>query len=125
MADMQNERPTPPPPPESALTVACLLSLSGGFLDAFTYVAHGGVFANAMTGNIILMGVSATAGDWRQAFNHAPPLVAFLLGVWAAQAMRLPRLDPRWPALLSLMLEIVVLAAIAFLPRSLDRKSVV
>ncbi len=109
---------TTAPPPESAVTVACLLSLSGGFLDAFTYVAHGKVFANAMTGNIILLGVSATAGDWRQAFNHVPPLVAFLLGVWAAQALRLPRVDPRWPALLSLMLEIVVLAAIAFLPRS-------
>jgi len=107
------------PLPESALTVACLLSLSGGFLDAFTYVAHGKVFANAMTGNIILLGVSATAGDWRQALNHVPPLVAFLFGVWAAQALRLPRLDPRWPALFSLMLEIVVLTGIAFLPRSL------
>jgi len=109
---------TAAPPPESALTVACLLSLSGGFLDAFTYVAHGKVFANAMTGNIILLGVSATAGDWRQALSHVLPLVAFLFGVWAAQALRLPRLDLRWPALLSLMLEIVVLTAIAFLPRS-------
>ncbi len=115
---MQNQQPNPPPPPESALAVACLLSLSGGFLDAFTYVAHGGVFANAMTGNIILMGVSVTAGDWRQALNHLPPLVAFLLGVWAARALCLPRLDPRWPALLSLALEIMVLTAIAFLPRS-------
>lgn len=106
------------PAPESTLPIACLLSLSGGFLDAFTYVAHGGVFANAMTGNIILMGVSATAGDWRQALNHVPPLIAFLVGVWVAQALRLPRGDPRWPALLSLILEIAVLAVIAFLPRS-------
>src|ERR1700754_4984678 len=96
-------------PPHAALTVAYLLSLSGGFLDAFTYVAHGKVFANAMTGNIILLGVSATAGDWRQALNHVPPLIAFLLGVWTAQALRLPTGDPRWPALLSLVLEIVVL----------------
>lgn len=106
------------PPPESTLAVACLLSLSGGFLDAFTWVAHGRVFANAMTGNIILLGVSATAGDWRQALNHVPPLIAFLFGVWTAQALRLPRGDPRWPALLSLILEIAVLTAIAFLPRS-------
>jgi uncharacterized membrane protein YoaK (UPF0700 family) len=104
------------PPHEASLAVACLLTLSGGFLDAFTYVAHGKVFANAMTGNIILMGVSATAGDWRQALNHVPPLIAFLIGVFVAQAIRLPRLDPRWPALMSLALEIVVLAVIAFLP---------
>jgi len=105
------------PPPESAPIVACLLSLSGGFLDAFTYIGHGGVFANAMTGNVVLMGVSATAGDWGQAVNHIPPLFAFLIGVFVAQAIRLPRIDARWPALLSLALEIVVLAVIAFLPR--------
>ena len=102
---------------ESAVAVACLLSSSGGFLDAFTYVGHGQVFANAMTGNIILMGVSATAGDWRQALNHIPPLFAFMAGVFLAQAIRLPRLGARWPALVSLILEIVVLTVIAFLPR--------
>jgi len=104
-------------PPESALTIACLLSLSGGFLDAFTYVGHGQVFANAMSGNVVLMGVKAAAGDWRGAFNHIPPLFAFMAGVFMAQAIRLPRLGARWPALLSLILEIVVLAIIAFLPR--------
>lgn len=109
---------TTDPQPESTLAIACLLSLSGGFLDAFTWVAHGKVFANAMTGNIILMGVSATAGDWRQALNHLPPLIAFLIGVWTAQALRLPHSNPRWPALLSLVLEIAVLTVIAFLPRS-------
>jgi len=109
---------TPLHPPHAALTVACLLSLSGGFLDAFTYVAHGKVFANAMTGNIILLGVSATAGEWRQALNHVPPLIAFVFGVFTAQAIKLPRLDPHWPALLSLILEIIVLAIIAVLPRS-------
>jgi uncharacterized membrane protein YoaK (UPF0700 family) len=119
MTIMQNEQSTPPPPPESALTIACLLSLSGGFLDAFTYVGHGAVFANAMSGNIVLMGVKAAAGDWRAAFNHIPPVFAFMAGVFMAQAIRLPipRLDARWPALLSLILEIVVLTIIAFLPR--------
>jgi uncharacterized membrane protein YoaK (UPF0700 family) len=106
------------PPPESALSVACLLSLSGGFLDAFTYIGHGGVFANAMTANVVLLGVSAATGHWGQALNHIPPLIAFLVGVFVAQAIRLPRLDTRWPALLSLSLETVVLAVIAFLPRS-------
>src|ERR1700744_6768357 len=98
----------PAPPPESAPAVACLLSLSGGFLDAFTYIGHGGVFANAMTGNVVLLGVSATAGDWGQALNHVPPLIAFLIGVFVAQAIRLPRIDARWPALLSLGGEVVV-----------------
>jgi uncharacterized membrane protein YoaK (UPF0700 family) len=106
-------------PPESTVVIACLLSLSGGFLDAFTYIGYGGVFANAMTGNVVLMGVKAAAGDWRGAVIHLPPLLAFMAGVFVAQAIRLPvpRLSARWPALLSLALEIAVLAVIAFLPR--------
>ena len=36
--------------PQARLEVAALLSVSGGFLDAFTYVGHGPVFVNAMTG---------------------------------------------------------------------------
>jgi uncharacterized membrane protein YoaK (UPF0700 family) len=112
-------RTTADPAPESTVLIACLLSLSGGFLDAFTYFGHGGVFANAMTGNVVLMGVKAAVGDWRGALSHLPPLLAFMVGVFVAQAIRLPvpRLGARWPALVSLTLEIAVLALIAFLPR--------
>ena len=34
-----------------------ILSVVGGFLDAYTYIARGGVFANAQTGNIVLFGI--------------------------------------------------------------------
>ena len=107
-----------PVPPESTLAVAGLLSLSGGFLDAFTYVGHGQVFANAMTGNVVLLGVKAAAGEWRRAVDHIPPILAFLAGVFLAQALRLPRVSARgrWPALLTLAVEIAFLLVIAFLP---------
>ena len=42
---------------ESFLT-AVFLSLSGGLQDAYTYLFRGKVFANAQTGNILLVGVS-------------------------------------------------------------------
>src|SRR5271154_3321911 len=73
-------------PPETTMGIACMLSLSGGFLDAFTFVGHGQVFANAMTGNVVLLGVFAAAGDWRGALDHIPPIFAFLAGVFMAQA---------------------------------------
>ena len=38
--------------PDNSIKVAVLLTVAGGFLDAFTYVGHGGVFANSMTGNL-------------------------------------------------------------------------
>ena len=39
---------------ESFLT-AVFLSLSGGLQDAYTYLFRGKVFANAQTGNIVLL----------------------------------------------------------------------
>jgi uncharacterized membrane protein YoaK (UPF0700 family) len=59
----------------------------GGFLDAYTFVGYNGVFANAQTGNIVLLGVDAQAGHWREALLHIPPVVAFVLGVALAQML--------------------------------------
>ena len=41
-----------------------LLALTGGFLDAYTYMSRGGVFANAQTGNIVLLGLNMASGQW-------------------------------------------------------------
>lgn len=42
---------------ESFLTAA-FLSISGGLQDAYTYICRGEVFANAQTGNIVLLSQS-------------------------------------------------------------------
>ena len=34
------------------LAAACVLSVIGGFLDIYTYLCRGNVFANAVTGNL-------------------------------------------------------------------------
>ena len=39
---------------ESLLT-ASMLSISGGLQDVYTYISRGHVFANAQTGNIVLL----------------------------------------------------------------------
>jgi uncharacterized membrane protein YoaK (UPF0700 family) len=105
--------------PESSIRVALLLSLSGGFLDAFTYVGHGQVFANAMTGNVILFGVFSAAGEIGRAAKHIPPIFAFLAGVFMAQALRvyIARGISRRAALFSLAIEMLTLGGLAFLPR--------
>ncbi|MFM0433773.1 YoaK family protein [Paraburkholderia aspalathi] len=94
--------------------VALLLTLSGGFLDAFTFLGHGKVFANSMTGNIVLLAVNLAAGDWHQASRHVPPLVGFACGILAAHLLQL--MSPRWvrrPAIAALIFEIVFLAVAA------------
>ena len=47
-----------------------LLAIVGGFLDAYTFVGRGGVFCNAQTGNIVLLGVYLSLGRWR--LNTSP-----------------------------------------------------
>ena len=40
-----------------SIEVGILLALSGGLMDAYSYLLRGEVFANAQTGNIILLGI--------------------------------------------------------------------
>lgn len=100
------------------LGVSALLATAGGFLDGFTYVGHGHVFANAMTGNVVLLGVNCFAGSWQAGLRHLPAIVAFVLGVCTAQAIQLhskrrPGNSP-YPAVL--LLEICVLFVLSLLP---------
>jgi uncharacterized membrane protein YoaK (UPF0700 family) len=93
--------------PEQSLPVACLLSMSGGFLDAFTWLSLGGVFANSQTGNVVFLGLYAASGQWHQAAHHFPPILAFLAGASAATFIRAP--------LLCLVGEIACLALVMLL----------
>lgn len=46
--------------------VGVLLAIAGGYLDVYTYVCRGGVFANAQTGNIVLLGINVADGNWEK-----------------------------------------------------------
>lgn len=66
---------------QETFVVAGTLAIVGGFLDAYTYLLRGGVFANAQTGNIVLLGIRFAEGKPREAFYYLLPIVAFALGV--------------------------------------------
>ena len=104
---------------ESFLT-AGLLSLSGGLQDAYTYLARGEVFANAQTGNIVLMSVRLFEGAWAQALRYLVPLTAFFLGVLAAELLHLryKKMERFHWRQLVLLGEILLLAAVGFFPGS-------
>ncbi len=97
------------------LTVAALLTLSGGYLDAYTYVGHGHVFANTMTGNVALLGINLSAGEWAAALHHVPPLVGFVIAVFVAHLLGLAaqRGWMRHTAFASLIVEIAFLGIAA------------
>ena len=74
--------------PSDTFAVAALLALAGGFLDAYTYLCRGGVFANAQTGNMVLLALRAAEGRWQEAAAYLAPILAFALGVLVTEGMR-------------------------------------
>ena len=72
---------------ESFITAA-FLSVSGGLQDAYTYIFRGKVFANAQTGNIVLLGQNLVDRNWRMCVHYAVPLLFFALGIAAAECIK-------------------------------------
>ena len=102
---------------ESFLT-AVFLSLSGGLQDAYTYLFRGKVFANAQTGNIVLLSANIMDGQWDRVLHYLVPLCAFALGVLLAEKMRecfreMQRLHWRQLVVLG---EVLLLFIVGFLP---------
>ena len=102
---------------ESFLTAA-LLSISGGLQDVYTYVSRGEVFANAQTGNIVLLSQNVFAHNWELTVRYLVPVLFFAFGVavatWIRQffqnAQRL-----HWRQII-LLIEIVLLFLVGFMP---------
>lgn len=99
--------------------MASLLAAVGGFLDAYTYLYRGRVFANGQTGNLVLMGIRLADGSWRQAGYYLFPICAFIGGVLIAEVVRSRIRDDRvikWRHVI-LLLEIAVLAVVFMMPQ--------
>src|SRR5512133_1901150 len=101
-----------------SVELGILLAIVGGFLDAYTFIGRGGVFANAQTGNVVLMGIEAATGEWGKAVLHAVPILAFILGVVVAEIIKKPSMRLFVPDAerAVLILEIAVLFIIGFIP---------
>ena len=57
------------------------LTLAGGLLDAWVYMAHGQVFATAQSGNVVMFGIAIANGDTADAARHLPSMAAFVAGL--------------------------------------------
>lgn len=103
------------------------LALSGGFQDAYTYVARDQVFSNAQTGNVVLMSQRFMLGEWMEGMRYLFPLLAFALGVFFTERIQGRfRMAQRlhWRQVVLLM-EIGILFAVGFLPDTLNMAATV
>lgn len=89
-------------------------------MDAYSFVCRGGVFANAQTGNILLVGVRLSEGNVEQALRYVCPILAFAIGIAFASIVRY-RLDQNhffhWRQV-TVLVELLILCSIGFLPQS-------
>ena len=102
-----------------SLLTASFIILSGGLQDAYTYLCRGKVFANAQTGNIVLLSAYLFEGDTARAVRYLVPVLSFALGVFVAECIhrRFKRMEKiHWRQLIILS-EIVLLFAVGFLPQ--------
>lgn len=97
-----------------------LLTMAGGFMDVYSYLVHGKVFATGQTGNFVLLGVYLIEGNYGQMLHALVPILSFWLGVFTAT--HLFYCFQKKPDLLKpviILTEIVVLLLTGFLPASL------
>lgn len=102
--------------------LSALLSFSGGLQDAYTYNVRGGIFANAQTGNVVLMSQSFMLGEWEIALQYMLPLIFFAAGIFITE-----RIENRFKSgsrihwrQIVLFIEIIMLLIVGFLPSSLN-----
>ncbi len=97
-----------------SFVVGTLLALSGGFMDAYSYVGRGGVFANAQTGNMIFLGIHLSQGNYAQSLIYAVPICMFVAGIALAEVFRVCEGRVGWQHV-SLLVEIAAFCIVASL----------
>ncbi len=71
---------------------AVVLTLANGFIDAYTYLARGGVFANVQTGNVIFFAINLIQRHWASSFSRLWPILAGAAAsrAWGLHAIWIP-----------------------------------
>ena len=95
------------------IVIGVCLSLVGGFLDAYSYLLKGKVFANAQTGNLVLLCISAANCELHKSLKYIIPIVTFALGIFISEFLKNVRYIKNYTRMtVVLLFEVVVLAAI-------------
>lgn len=102
--------------------LAVVLALGGGFRDSYSYLSRGGVFANAQTGNLVLMSQGVFRGDIAYLAKYLLPIIAFVFGIYITEKIRVYFKESNilhWRQLI-IMFEVVLLFVVGFIPISMN-----
>ena len=102
--------------------LSALLSFSGGLQDAYTYDIRDKVFANAQTGNVVLMSQNLMQGEYIQGLRYMCPLLSFAFGVFIAERIETKYKNVEkihWRQIV-IIIEMLALAIVGFLPLEMN-----
>ena len=102
--------------------LSAVLSFSGGLQDAYTYNVRGNVFANAQTGNVVLMSQNFMMGNWSSGIRYMLPLLSFAAGVFITERIEYRYKSSKgvhWRQLI-LLIEIVLLGVVGLMPTNVN-----
>ena len=103
-----------------SIRLGALLAISGGMMDAYSYIMRGHVFANAQTGNMLLFGVNLSEGNFQTALTYFCPILAFTIGIMLADVFRMKSIEMLHWRQISVLIEAVILFGVAFIPLPLS-----
>ena len=88
-------------------------------MDAYSYIGRGGVFANAQTGNMVLLGIHLSQGHFAQSVIYAVPIGMFIVGIALAEVFRVFERNLSWQHV-SLIVEIIAFVIVSTLTAESD-----
>lgn len=102
-----------------SLSCGILLALSGGCMDAYSYLFRDKVFANAQTGNMLLLGVNLASGNFKEMIIYFWPVLAFILGIVISDIIKHNTgfTGMHWRQI-SVGVEAIFLLSVAFIPQA-------
>ena len=103
-----------------SIELGIILALSGGFMDAYSYLERGRVFANAQTGNMLLLGVSLSEGNFHLVVRYLFPVLAFAIGIALADVVRIKGIIRLHWRQISVLFEALILATVSFMPHNMN-----
>jgi uncharacterized membrane protein YoaK (UPF0700 family) len=98
--------------------VGCILCFLGGFLDVYTYICRGGVFAFAQTVNVIQLGARILQGDVDGILVYLMPITAFILGILCAEILKKKLISCKrihWRQII-IIIELLIVLPVSFVP---------
>ena len=101
--------------------VLIFITLAGGFQDAYSYLMRGKVFANAQTGNIVLLFKNIVDLNFKGAVAYLIPVLSFAFGIYVAVRFEdaIEKRILHWRQYI-VAFEIIIMILVSFIPENLN-----